>query len=338
MQSQRDGVQPSSRMYKNILVSTILLILSCLYAVSASLSKDNQGEFPYNTTTVPLLAEALKALVSGILLLLELRKVKEPSDRYARIHWTPTSVATAAVPGFAYQMLNNLNFVTLYYLDAATFQILGNLKIIATGLAGFWLMGRQLSVGKWCALVLLSIGAGVTQLGRAVDDAGGGGAILGYISALACVTLSATVGVFTEKYMKSNTQSIHWQNLQLYIFGILANLGALHWTGNTLFFQEENSSGPFKGFNLGAVFCVLALSMSGLAVSFLLRFADSIVKTYATALSAPFAALAARMLIGTPIGFEHILGLGVMLISLVFYYGGEELFLDARYKLNQEPV
>ena len=73
-------------------------------------------------------------------------------------------------------------------------------------------------------------------------------------------------------------------------------------------------------------------------MSFLLRFADSIVKTYATALSAPFAALAARMLIGTPIGFEHILGLGVMLFSLIFYYGGEELFLDARYKLNQEPV
>ena len=42
---------------------------------------------------------------------------------------------------------------------------------------------------------------------------------------------------------------------------------------------------------------VLALSLSGLSVSFLLRFADSIVKTYATALSAPFAALTARVVI-----------------------------------------
>ena len=73
--------------------------------------------------------------------------------------------------------------------------------------------------------------------------------------------------------------------------------------------------------------------MSGLAVSFLLRFADSIVKTYATAL-APFAALAARMLIGTPIGFEHILGLGVMLISLVFYYGGEELVFGCKVQIE----
>ena len=83
-------------------------------------------------------------------------------------------------------------------MDAATFQILGNLKILATGLAGRWLMGRQMSVGKWCALVLLSLGAGSTQLGRASDA--GGGAAFGYASALACVTLSATVGVFTEKF------------------------------------------------------------------------------------------------------------------------------------------
>ena len=176
--------------------------------------------------------------------------------------------------------------MTLYYLDAATFQILGNLKILATGLAGRWLMGRQMSVGKWCALVLLSLGAGTTQLGRASDA--GGGAAFGYASALACVTLSATVGVFTEKFMKGNSQSIHWQNLQLYLFGILANLGALHWSRGTLSDPAEATSSPFRGFNIGAVLCVLALSLSGLSVSFLLRFADSIVKTYATALSAPF--------------------------------------------------
>ena len=303
---------------------------SSLYAVSASLSKDNQGEFPYNTTLVPLMAECLKALISGGLLLLELRGISDPQEKAARTHWTPSSVATAAVPGFAYQMLNNLNFVTLYYLDAATFQILGNLKILATGIAGYWLMGRQMSIGKWCALVLLSLGAGTTQLGRASDA--GGGAVSGYASALACVTLSATVGVFTEKFMKGNSQSIHWQNLQLYLFGILANLGALHWSRSTFADPEGSASGPLKGFNFGALMCVLALSLSGLSVSFLLRFADSIVKTYATALSAPFAALTARVVIGTPLGFEHIMGLGVMLLSLVFYYGGEELFAAPKPK------
>ena len=300
--------------------------------MSASLSKDNQGEFPYNTTMVPLLAECLKALISGALLLFELQGIKDPQERASRIHWTPASVATAAVPGFAYQALNNLKFVTLYYLDAATFQILGNLKILATGLAGRWLMGRQMSVGKWCALVLLSLGAGTTQLGRASDA--GGGAAFGYASALACVTLSATVGVFTEKFMKGNLQSIHWQNLQLYLFGILANLGALHWSRGTLSDPAEATSSPFRGFNIGAVLCVLALSLSGLSVSFLLRFADSIVKTYATALSAPFAALTARIIIGTPLGFEHIMGLGVMLLSLVFYYGGEELFSPPKPRIE----
>lgn len=52
------------------------------------------------------------------------------------MHWTPGSVLRMSVPGIGYQFLNNLIFVVLYYVDAPSFQVLSQLKIVATGLAG----------------------------------------------------------------------------------------------------------------------------------------------------------------------------------------------------------
>ena len=56
-----------------------------LYAVSASLSKDNQGEFPYNTTMVPLW-RVPETLISGAMLIFEVEgsdpqeRVEDPVD------------------------------------------------------------------------------------------------------------------------------------------------------------------------------------------------------------------------------------------------------------------
>ena len=83
---------------------------------------------------------------------------------------------------------------------------------------------------------------------------------------------------------------------------------------------------PLRGFNAGAIACVFALAFAGLLVSFLLRFADSIAKTYATALAAPFTAIVSRFVLGTSVGYEHVTGIAVMLISFAYYYAGEELF------------
>ncbi len=256
------------------------------------------------------------------------------------------------------QVLNNLNFVTLHYVDMTTFQIMSNLKIVATGVASYCLLGRRLNRGQWLALVLLTLGAATTQLGRvwAVSnapavavadraepaDAGDGLAelaLLGYLSALTCALLSAVVGVYTEKFMKGSAHaSIHWQNLQLYVLGVAANVAAVLLQDDARGRDEptavdpEQAGGwselvsPLRGFNAGAIACVFALAFAGLLVSFLLRFADSIAKTYATALAAPFTAIVSRFVLGTSVGYEHVTGIAVMLISFAYYYAGEELF------------
>ena len=97
-------------------------------------------------------------------------------------------------------------------------------------------------------------------------------------------------------------------------------------------FRYRAELGPYAetpllhGFNAWACVVVVANGSCGLAVSFLLRYADSIAKTYATALSIPATHVASHVAFGTPLGAPNVLGTGVMVISLAYYYAGPDLF------------
>lgn len=296
--------------------------------MAAVLSKSSDGKYPYKVIGATLMSELFKLCVSTLMLSLELSKTRDPIQRRAAVHHTSKSVMMAAVPGVAYQILNNLNFVTLRYIDPPTFQILGNTKIVATGLASVLLLKRHLSRGKWLALILLTLGAATTQIpqpspGECEPTHWFQGRVLGYMSALVCVFLSATLGVFTELYMKGNVASIHFQNIQLYAFGIAANVAALIYRGEI---GPAAETSLLEGFNFWASVTVITNGGCGLAVAFLLKFADSIAKTYASALAIPCTSIAAYVCLGNPITVPTLLGSCVMVISLVYFYRGDHIF------------
>ncbi len=63
--------------------------------------------------------------------------------------------------------LRRAQFWTLRHVDAATYQILGNLKIVTTGLLLWACLRRPLSLLQALALLLLMIGATISQARRA---------------------------------------------------------------------------------------------------------------------------------------------------------------------------
>ena len=72
--------------------------------------------------------------------------------------------ALFVVPSLIYWLHNNVQFLTLQYVDAPTYQILGNLKIVTTGLLFYIWLRRKLTPLQWMALVLLMIGAATSQV------------------------------------------------------------------------------------------------------------------------------------------------------------------------------
>lgn len=57
-----------------------------------------------------------------------------------------------------------LQFFFLKYVNPATYQILGNLKIVTTGVLLRLCLQRRLSLLQWMALVLLMVGATTSQV------------------------------------------------------------------------------------------------------------------------------------------------------------------------------
>merc|ERR1719198_2521657 len=92
--------------------------------------------------------------------------------------------------------------------------------------------------------------------------------------------LSASGGIYSEKLLKHKAKdSIHWQNIQLYSWGIAFNIIGLLLNDVTSLLE----SGMFAGYNFWACMVVLNNALNGLAVSAILKHADNIARVYAHA-------------------------------------------------------
>ncbi|URE36216.1 hypothetical protein MUK42_34436, partial [Musa troglodytarum] len=103
--------------------------------------------------------------------------------------------------------------------------------------------------------------------------------IQGYMFGLLSACLSALAGVYTEYLMKKNNDTLYWQNVQLYTFGAIFNMARLMMDD----FRVGLENGPWwqrllNGYTVTTWLVVLNLGSSGLLVSWLMKYADNIVK------------------------------------------------------------
>ncbi|KAF2261987.1 nucleotide-sugar transporter, partial [Lojkania enalia] len=68
-----------------------------------------------------------------------------------------------AIPALLYTVQNTLQYVAVSNLDAATFQVTYQLKILTTALFSVLMLGRTLSSRKWLSLILLVVGVSIVQ-------------------------------------------------------------------------------------------------------------------------------------------------------------------------------
>lgn len=109
---------------------------------------------------MPFLAELIKLCISSWLFSRQ-RHIQPEAARATRRFSTSLLFL---VPSVIYWVHNNVQFLTLQHLDPSAYQILGNLKIVTTGVL-FWLfLKRRLSLLQWYALVLLTVGATTSQV------------------------------------------------------------------------------------------------------------------------------------------------------------------------------
>lgn len=305
---------------KSITAACGLTVLTSSLGLLTTASKSPNGTYAYNSATVPFLAELLKLVVSFRLL----RRQQRDAPELARMTKTWRSVMLFPVPSLIYWVHNNVQFWTLRYVDPATYQILGNLKIVTTGVLFRVLLQRRLSTLQWIALALLMIGATTSQL--RTGNTGGSGSVLsapveGYLFGILSAGLSALAAVYTEWIMKRNNDSLYWQNIQLYTFGVLFN--GLGLAVSELMSDSRTTPWPMalvKGYSPVTYLVVANLAFTGLLVSWIMKFADSIMKVYATSMAMLVTMVASVALFGLEPSLQLALGICTASISLVLYY------------------
>ena len=135
-----------------------VMLQNSSYALLRAYSRGTLKE-TYSSSSVLLAMEVTKLVVSAYMVVTS----SEPSDvpsgsplsKYA--HLLRRSLKMA-VPAVIYLAMNLLSFVALARIDAATFSIAAQLKVLTTAAFSVALLGRSLHVRKWRALLTLTLG------------------------------------------------------------------------------------------------------------------------------------------------------------------------------------
>lgn len=83
---------------------------------------------------------------------------------------SPMEIVKLCVPSLLYTVQNNLLYLALTNLDAATYQVCYQLKILTTAVFSAVLLQRKFSPQKWVSLVILTVGVAIVQISGSGDQ------------------------------------------------------------------------------------------------------------------------------------------------------------------------
>ncbi|XP_038127158.1 UDP-galactose translocator isoform X1 [Cyprinodon tularosa] len=241
------------------------------------------------TTSAVVMAEVLKVTTCLLIILLQKRfNLKETACFLLdSVVFQYKDTLKLAVPSLIYTLQNNLQYVAISNLPAATFQVTYQLKILTTALFSVLMLRKSLSRVQWVSLLLLFGGVAIVQVQQegnkeaAVADSSSQNYMVGLVAVVISCLSSGFAGVYFERILKGSSASVWMRNVQLGIFGTVLGLLGLWWNDG----PAVSEHGFLFGYT-GMVWCVIFnQAFGGLLVAVVVKYADNILKGFATSFS-----------------------------------------------------
>jgi UDP-sugar transporter A1/2/3 len=215
---------------------------------------------------------------------------------------------------------NNLQYLAASNLEAATFQVTYQMKILTTAGFSVLLLRKSLSSSKWVALLFLAIGVGVVQIGGGGDKLSASAEKImspttGFLAVFAACFTSGLAGVYFEVVLKNSQGDLWVRNLQLSLFSLIPAIIPIA----VDLIQGRNILDIFHGFGAWAWSTILIQVLGGLLTAMVIKYADNILKCFATSLSIILSCLASVTWFNFPLTPMFVLGSSIVLAATWIY-------------------
>lgn len=337
----------------------ILLLQNSTLVLMMRYSRVNvQPDQPmYLASTAVFFAELIKLLACVFVLAYKTKSIARTSYILRKeIFEQPQEILKMLVPSGLYALQNNLLYVALSNLEAATFQVTYQMKILSTAVFSVVMLNKRLTRQKWFSLCLLMLGVTLVQLQNvgspkaasvtiidtkaegeseifeespveniadALDTEGEGegddgpiqNPFIGLVAVLTSCVSSGFAGCYFEKILKGAEADMWVRNIQLGISGALFSFLAMFYDR-----QKIYDGGLLQGYSTMTWIVVCNQALGGLLVAIVVKYADNILKGFATSLSIIISGIISVYFFDFEPSLQFQLGTLVVIMS-TFLYG-----------------
>ncbi|KAK1940126.1 UDP-N-acetylglucosamine transporter [Phytophthora citrophthora] len=282
-------LSPTALKYASLCV---LCVQNSLLAILMRLSR--VGNYPrFNPSTAVFVGEALKLATCLVVLFHEFNALNEPQRRKRmgesfRTITNGKELLRVSIPAMLYVIQNNLQYVAVSNLDAPTFQVMYQLKILTTAIFSVVMLRKTVLITQWGAIVTLMMGVALVQMdddasSAAKADQSAQSTTKGLLAVVAACVCSGFAGVYFEKILKgSSSKTTLWErNVQMCFLGLALSGGGLVYND----FGSIMTRGFFYGYR-PVVWAAIGMSaFGGLLTAVVVKYADNILKAFATSIA-----------------------------------------------------
>ena len=187
-----------------------------------------------------------------------------------------------------------------------------------TALLSVLILGKQLTRIQWGSQLLLAAGISLVQLHSAAGTSkhhSGSAQLMGLSALFASAFFSSFASVYFEKLLKGSTSSLWVLNIQLCFWTIPQNFMVMVFEKDSNLLVGE----PLRGFTVSAWAVVVVNAFGGLLVACCIKYADNILKGFATAVAILVTSAVSVVYFGSDVSWMMYVGGGMVLTSIGLY-------------------
>jgi UDP-sugar transporter A1/2/3 len=229
------------------------------------------------------------------------------------------------VPALLYLIQNNLLFSALKNLSVPVYQVLNQGKLFTTAFFSRLLLDKEISYCQYFSLLMLAMGVVIVQQSTNKDQSSSmneGNPWIGFLAVLfSCIT-SGFAAVYFEKLLKQKTDntkkvlSVYIRNMSMAFWSIGLGTFPIFMTDDWNLVQQN---GLFQGFTWIVLTIIVFQAITGLLVGFVMKYADSVLKGFATSVAVVVATILSIVFFNDSVNLIFLVGATLVIFAVRTY-------------------